>query len=195
MKTDEKSAKMIAQQFEAEQDHLNFLERILTKGEEPSRKREQVLAYCEKQGVNERTIWRELALFREAGAIGILFEKEPFLIFDYQDKKLRERILVLIKRLPQESLSDFRQLVTLTDRFLERVQFVCDFLLHLFLEREKGSYIEKVDTSKYTDFFVQKMFREIDVIDEIADLKAFQNLNDEYEQRLCDKLLDDELLE
>ena len=161
---------------------------------EPGSKRKEVLEDCATQAVEECRIWWKLALFREVGSTGLLFAKEPYRYFDLLDEKLREQILVGIKKLPQETLSDFRELTTFTGRFLDRVQFLCDAVLHLFLQREKGAYRESPDMSLYTDFFEHKIFRELMVIREIFDLHPFQSLNDKYESWLCDKVLDEEVL-
>lgn len=194
MKSATVSAKAIALRLETEQEDLNFFERLLAKPGEAEDKRKEVVNYCFQQSVAERTVWWKLALFREAGATGLLCEIQPYRYFDLLNEQVKEQILVGIKRLPQETLSDFRELVTFTGRFLERVQFLCDAVLHLFLQREKGAYRESPDMSLYTDFFDKKMFRELDVIHEITDRYPFRSLNDRYESWLCDKVLDEEVL-
>ncbi|MBA7548085.1 hypothetical protein ES705_40531 [subsurface metagenome] len=194
MKNTTDSTHAATQSYEEQRNGLNFFEKVLTEPGEPEDKRKEVLEYCSNQAVEERTIWRKLALFREMGSTEHLFEKEPYHYFDLIDEQVRERILVLIKKLPKETLSDFRELITFTDRFLERLQFLCDSLLHLFLEREKGAYRESWDMSVYTDFFDHKMFREFEMIHDITDRYLFRSLNDKYESWLCDKLLDEEVL-
>jgi len=190
--TGRQSAKAIAVRLETEQEDLNFFQRLLAKPGEAEEKRKEVLSYCRRQSVGEPTVWWKLALFREAGATGLLSEIQPYRHFDLVDEKLREQILVGIKRLPHEALGDFRELVTFTGRFLERVQFLCDAVLHLFLQREKGAYRESSDMSLYSDFFDQKIFRELDVIHAITDRYPFGSLNDRYEEWLCEKVLDEE---
>ncbi|NVM57196.1 MAG: hypothetical protein HWN51_03640 [Desulfobacterales bacterium] len=123
-----------------------------------------------------------------------MFEKEPYRYFDLLDEQVREHIIVLIKKLPLKTLSDFRELITFTDRFLDRVGFLCDLLLYFFLEKEKGAYRESENMSRYTDFFDNKLFRELEMIHEITDQHPFQSLNDKYESWLCDKVLDEEVL-
>ncbi len=194
MKSTTESAKAMALRLETEQEGLNFFQRLLAKPGEPEEKRKEVLNYCSEQSVEECKVWWKLALFREAGATGLLCEKEPYRYFDLLDEQVRERILAGIKKLPQETLGDFRELVTFTGRFLERVQFLCDALLYFFLEKEKGAYRESPDMSLYTDFFDHKIFRELDVIHAITDRYPFHSLNDQYESWLCDKVLDEEVL-
>ena len=194
MKSTADSTHAVTQSCEEARNSLNFFEKVLTEPGEPEDKRKEVLEYCSNHAIEERTIWRKLALFREIGSPEHLFEKEPYHYFDLIDEQVRERILVLIKKLPKETFSDFRELITFTDRFLERLQFLCDALLHLFLEREKGAYRESWDMSLYTDFFEQKIFREFEMIHEITDLYPFKSLNDKYESWLCDKVLDEEVL-
>jgi hypothetical protein len=186
------SAQAIAVRLEAQQEDLNFFQRLLAKPGDTEEKRRELLSYCRRQSVAEPTVWWKLALFREAGATGLLNEIQPYRYFDLTDERLREQILAGIKKLPRETLGDFRELVIFTGRFLERVRFLCDALLHLFLQREKGAYRESEDMSLYTDFFDQKIFRELDVIHEITDRYPFATLNDRYEQWLCDKVLDEE---
>lgn len=194
MKSTTDSAKTVTQSVEGQRNSLNFFEKLLTEPGEGEQKRKEILEYCSTQTVEERRIWWKLALFREVGSTGMLFEKEPFRYFDLLDEQVREQILVLIKKLPVKTLSDFRELITFTDRFLERVQFLCDALLYFFLEKEKGAYRESWDMSRYTEFFDHKMFRELQMINEIFDLHPFHSLNDKYESWLCDKVLDEELL-
>ncbi len=194
MKSTTDSRQTVTQSVEGQRNSLTFFEKILTEPGEPEEKRKEVLEYCSTQAVEERRIWWKLALFREVGSTEHLFEKEPHRYFDLLDEQVREQILVLIKKLPLKTLNDFRELITFTDRFLERVGFLCDVLLYFFLEKEKGAYRETWDMSLYTDFFDHKMFRELDMIHEITDLHSFQDLNKEYGSWLCDKILDEEVL-
>ena len=176
------------------QDHLNLLKKLIRREDRPERKRRQVLNYCQANFVSESKIWRELCLFRKDGPAGVLFGKEPLCVFDYADEKLRERILALINKLPVRTLSDFSELTILTDNFRDRVKFLSDLVLGLFLDRENGSGREPADTARYTAFFVQKMFTELDFIRETAGLLAIERVNTEYEDRLCDRFMDEEML-
>lgn len=123
-----------------------------------------------------------------------MFDKKPHQYFDLLDEDVREQILVLIKKLPLKTLSDFRELITFSERFIGRVQFLCDLLLYFFLEKEKGAYRERWDMSLYTDFFHNKMFREVEKINEITEIYPFEKLNDEYDLWLYEKFLDEEVL-
>lgn len=181
-------------QLEAMREDLDFFQRLLTKPEELIEKREALLSYCAEQLVSEREVWWSLALFRETGAEGLVHESPPDCFFDSLGNNLKRHILGGIPKLPLETLTDFRELVTFVSRFLDRVQFLCDFLLHLFVEREKGPYRDSQDMSGYADFFVQKMFREIDQIHEITNFNFFSDLNDLYEQWLDEKVADEEVL-
>ena len=194
MNGETKDAKAHALQLEGMREELEFFQRLLSKPEDLSKKRQALLSYCSRLSVGEREVWWNLALFRETGAGGLLYESPPDCYFDSLSNTLKRQILSGIKKIPLETLTDFRELITFTSRFLDRVQFLCDFLLHLFLQRENGCYRESQDMSDYTNFFVQKMFREIDRIHEITNLNLFTDLNDLYEQWLSDKVVDEELL-
>jgi len=182
------------QSYEGQRNSLIFFEKILSCPCEPEEKRRQVLEYCSSFSIQERTIWKKLALFREAGATDKLFKEDEFNYFEDTDEQIREQILVLIKKLPLETIKDFREIVSFTERFLDRVRFLCDALLHFFLEKEKGAYRETWDMSLYTDFFEHKMFRELDFIHEIINMHSFQNMNDKYGTWLWEKVLDEEVL-
>ncbi len=180
--------------LEAMREDLDFFQRLLTKPEELIEKRGALLNYCAEQLVSERQVWWSLALFRERGAAGFLHKCPPNCDFDLLRNNLKRQILGGIAKLPLETLTDFRELVTFVSRFLDRVQFLGDFLIHLFLDREKGPYRESQDMSGYIEFLVQKMFREIDTICEITNFNLFSTLNDRYAQWLEEKLADEEVL-
>ncbi len=182
------------QSYEGQHNSLLFFEKILSCSGKPEEKRRQVLEYCSFFGIQERTIWKKLAMFREVGATDKLFKEDEFNYFKDTDEQIREQILVLIKKLPLETIKDFKELVSFTEIFLDRVRFLCDSLLHFFLEKEKGAYRETWDMSLYTDFFEHKMFRELDFIHEIINMYSFESLNDKYGTWLWEKVLDEEVL-
>ncbi len=180
--------------LEAIEKEFELLHRLIFKAKDPSGKREALLSYCNERSVEEWEIWWKLAMFRESGAEGLLYESPPDFSFDSPRSNRRQQILERIWSIPLEALGDFRELIVFTSMFLDRVQFLCDFLLSLFLERESGFYRKSKDMSGYTDFFVQKMFQEIDKIDEITYLNLFDDLNYLYDQWLSDESADEEVL-
>ena len=182
------------QSYEGQSNSLIFFEKILNCRCEPEEKRRQVLEYCSSFSIQERSMWKKLALFREAGATDKLFKEEEFNYFEDTDEQIREQILILIKKLPLKTIKDFRELVSFTERFLDRVKFLCDALLHFFLEKEKGAYRETWDMSLYTDFFEHKMFRELDFIHGLINMYSFHEVNKKYGAWLWDKVLDEEVL-
>lgn len=109
-------------------------------------------------------------------------------------EKLQERIRLLIGRLPAESLEDFCGLVAFTQTFLRRVEFVCDLVVYLFAEREKGLESEGIEGGLYLRFFSQKLMWELDVLGRIAERHPLSVLADEYLDWLTDRILDGEVL-
>lgn len=107
---------------------------------------------------------------------------------------MRERILTLIDKLPEDTQADFRGLLDFTDLFQDRMLFLCDLILYLFLEREKGSFKSSEDILKYLDFFHQKLFREFEFIQEITQPGSVKNFILEYTGWLADRFLDMEAL-
>jgi hypothetical protein len=153
----------------------------------------RILADCHRCGMSERELWQKLSLYRKEGVVS---EKGtyPLELDGACDEKLRQRILTLIGKLPHESLDEFRGLVALTANFLKRVEFVCDLVVYLFAEREKGMEREETDRRVYTEFFVQKLMWELEMIRELGDANALEKLNGEYVGWLSDRILDGEVL-
>ena len=114
--------------------------------------------------------------------------------FDSKIKKMRERIILLIDKLPKNTQADFRNLLDFTDLFQDRMMFLSDLLLYLFLEREKGSFKSSEDTLKYLDFFHQKLFREFEFIQEIIQIGSLKSFTLEYTGWIADKFMDMEAL-
>jgi hypothetical protein len=73
MKNTTDSTHAATQSYEEQRNGLNFFEKVLTEPGEPEDKRKEVLEYCSNQAVEERTIWRKLALFREMGSTEHLY--------------------------------------------------------------------------------------------------------------------------
>jgi hypothetical protein len=153
----------------------------------------RILADCHRCRMSERELWQKLSLYRKEGVVS---EKGtyPLELDGACDEKLRQRILTLIGKLPHESLDEFRGLVALTANFLKRVEFVCDLVVYLFAEREKGMEREEADRRVYTEFFVQKLMWELEMIRELGDANALEKLNGEYVGWLSDRILDGEVL-
>jgi hypothetical protein len=153
----------------------------------------RILSDCHRCGMSERELWQKLALYRKEG---VLSEKGsyPLELDGACDEKLRQRVLTLIGKLPHESLDEFRGLVALTGNFLKRAEFVCDLVVYLFAEREKGMEREEADRRVYTEFFVQKLMWELEMIRELGDANALEKLNGEYVGWLSDRILDGEVL-
>jgi hypothetical protein len=109
-------------------------------------------------------------------------------------QQLRQRVRLLIGRLPAESLEEFSGLVAFTETFVSRVQFVCDLVVDLFAEREKGLEPEGTEGRRYVEFCVQKRMWELDVVSRIAAEQPLSELEGEYLDWLTDRILDGEVL-
>ncbi len=152
---------------------------------------QQILA--EQPRLDERELWRALAAYRQSGSprAGSLIGAQLSSTHWHQ---LRERVRLLIGRLPVESLQDFTGLVAFTQTFLSRLQFVCDLVVYLFAEREKGLQPEGTEGRRYVEFFVQKLMWELDVVSRIAAEQPLCELEGEYFDWLTDRILDGEVL-
>ena len=174
---------------------LKLFNEILEGQSDASQKREQLLEYCRTQELEESSMWERLALYRQHGPDGLLPSKEQYCLFEYQQQRLRQRILELIGKLPGATLDDFTALLSFRKQFLERLEYVSELLLYFFLEREKGLCRESEDSSVYTTYFNHKLFREFNVINEIINASTgIKALQAEYESRLLDQALDEEVV-
>lgn len=154
----------------------------------------EMLEHCQAQRISERQLWRMLALYRADGSLSTAQLLPSQELACCHDEKLRRRILALIGRLPAERLDDFAGLVAFTSTFAARVQFVCDLLVYLFAEREKGGEGPQSDGRLYTEFFAGKLMWELDVVRRIAEQRPLAELADEYFDWLTDRILDGEVL-
>jgi hypothetical protein len=155
---------------------------------------DQVLQHCRAQRISEREFWRLFALYRADGTLSgaaVAWGQE---FARCEDEKLRKRILELIGRLPRESLEDFAGLVAFTSIFAARVQFLCDLLVYLFAEREKGGEGHQSEGRLYTEFFAAKLMWELDVMRRIGEQYPPADLADQYLDWLTDRILDGEVL-
>lgn len=172
---------------------LKLLEGIVDGQDEASQKRRRLMEYCRSRGVEESSMWAKLALYRQRGPAEVFFFVEQVSLFGDKQQKLRQRIVELIGKLPRTTLEDFRALLCFRKYFLERLEYVSELLVYFFLEREKGLWRELHDSSVYTTYFNQKLFREVNVINEIiADEAGIGTVRDEYESWLLDQALDEE---
>jgi hypothetical protein len=147
----------------------------------------------EQPGLSERELWRALAAYRRTGgALSPRLLSAEFVASDRQ--KLRERVRLLIGRLPVDSLQEFSGLVAFTETFVSRVQFVCDLVVYLFVEREKGLQSEGTEGRRYVQFFVEKLMWELEVVSRIAEQQPLSALEGEYLSWLTDRILDGEVL-
>lgn len=147
----------------------------------------------EQPALKERELWRALVAYRLSGRPrGERLICAQLSSADRQ--KLCERVRLLIGRLPAESLQDFSGLVAFTETFLSRVQFLCDLVVYLFAEREKGLHPEATEGRRYIQFFVQKLMWELDVVSRIAEEQPLSALQGEYLDWLTDRILDGEVL-
>ncbi len=147
----------------------------------------------QQPGLDEKELWRALAAYRQSGRphgaslIGAQLSAE-------HRQKLCERVRFLIGKLPEGSLEEFSGLVAFTETFLSRLQFVCDLVVYLFAEREKGLQPEGTEGRRYVEFFVQKLMWELDVVSRIAEEQPLSALEGEYMEWLVDRILDGEVL-
>lgn len=172
---------------------LNLLECILEGREQAWQKRRRLLKYCRSRRLEESSMWDKLALYKQGGAGDVLFTMERVGLFADKQPRLRQRIVELIGRLPQETVEDFKAVLDFRNYFLERLEYISELLVYFFLEREKGLWRESEDSSVYGNYFNHKLFREFNTINEVtSDSPGVKGLRSGYESWLLDQALDEE---
>lgn len=189
MKQEQRSIDSIKQKWESSTTQIEYLEKALHSG----KIRNTLLEFYKTHHYGERLMWHDLALFREAGAIAIIAGNTPHTLFDLKEGRLRARIFSLIRKLPYSSLPDFREFVILTARLIERISFLCTMTIIQFLEREKGLVRESNDIRVYTEYFTNKLFWEMEVLNDLKDEKYMKDFCTKYEEWLCEKVLTEEI--
>jgi len=190
MKQEQSYIDSIKTKWEESTTHIEYLKAALQGGEV----RNNLLELYKTHPYGERILWHDLALFREVGPIAIIAGSTPHTLFDLKEGRLRARIFSLIRKLPNKSLSDFREFVIMTARLLERVSYLCTIATIQFLEREKGLMRESDDIRVYTDYFTNKLFWETEVLYDLRHEKYMKDFCAKYEDWLYDKVLTEEVV-
>jgi len=184
----------VVKSLQEEQDCTAFVRDLLDGAAVNQTEYLGILQDCDRLGVSERELWQRMALYLRKGVIreGGKTSEE---LDDGCGEKMRRRILTLISRLPYKSLEEFRGLIAFTNSFLQRAAYLCDLLVYLFAEREKGLMDnQEIDTRLYTDFFVDKLLWELEKIRQFGEQTSFQELDAHYVDWLTDRILDGEVL-
>jgi hypothetical protein len=179
---------------EEEQDCAEFLRDLLNLPALSAEEYRGILADCDRRGLSEREVWDRMALYLKKG---VTRESgwQPLELGDGPGERVRKRILSLIGLVPVEKLDELRGLIAFTTSFLKRTAFICDLLVYLFAEREKGLVDPHgTDTRAYTDFFAGKLFWELEKIRQLGDETSLRELDQVYLEWLADRILDGEVL-
>jgi hypothetical protein len=165
--------------------------------DEPGSMRQRLLCYCRRYRISERAGWREIAAFDVKGLerlVGAAHMRRPQL-FDGVDRRLREAIVRLTVQLSRDTFDDFAALLNLLERFIERIRFLSDLVVHVFLERERGNSGSEPDAESYLCWYTNKLFREVDVIAQAAKEEEFLDaISARYWDWASEKLLDEEAI-
>jgi len=170
-----------------------LLPRMLERGRELAGLDVEVLQCCNRQGISEQRLWHGLAIYRQSGSLDC--PELPWADLTLSSRrKLRRRIAGLIGELPPESLQQFRALVQLSATVADRAQFVCDLVVYLYLEREKGHRWTGSDGRMYAEFFAGKLMWELEMMRQLAEQHPLVHLAEEFGLWLSDRILDGEVL-
>jgi hypothetical protein len=180
--------------LEEEQDCTEFVRDLLDGAAVSEKEYLAILQDCDRLELSERELWQKMALYLRKG-VSREQASARLELDDSGGQRMRKRILTLIGRLPYESLEEFRGLIAFTNSCLQRAAYLCDLLVYLFAEREKGLMDnQEIDTQLYTDFFVDKLLWELEKIRQFGEQTSFKELDEHYVDWLTDRILDGEVL-
>jgi len=176
-------------------DREEFFADILESGPPGEAEYHGIEEECRRQGLNRWQLWEGLAVWEDpTRSLTALGGGMP--IGEAEQERMRRRILGLIGRLPRGSKKEFAALVRLMSCVQQRVEFLCEMMVYLFAEREKGREEEgeEVEAKRYTEFFCDKLMWELAKIQDLGQLRSLAAVEQEYRDWLVDLLMSGEVL-
>ncbi len=111
--------------------------------------RKAVVEHCRNYSVPERTFWYYLARYVEQRTFNL--DDRPDAFFQGSDEYLRQQILLLIPRIPRRAFAQCKKILYFTSSFLDRMTYLCDWLLSSFLEKTLEQDHSPVDDEALLD--------------------------------------------
>ena len=111
--------------------------------------RKAVVEHCRNYSVPERTFWYYLARYVEQRTFNL--NDRPDALFQASDEYLRQQILLLIPRIPHRAFAECKKILYFTSGFLDRMTYLCDWLLSSFLEKTLEQDHSPVDEETLLD--------------------------------------------
>ena len=111
--------------------------------------RKAVVEHCRNYSVPERTFWYYLARYVEQRTFNL--DDRPDALFQASDEYLRQQILLLIPRIPHRAFAECKKILYFTSGFLDRMTYLCDWLLSSFLEKTLEQDHSPVDEETLLD--------------------------------------------
>jgi hypothetical protein len=112
---------------------LQLLKSIDTSQGDRKNARKAIFEYCRTYGIAERTFWYYLVRYVEQQALNL--DERPDAPFHVCDEYFREQIPSRIPRIPHRRCAQFKKLLCFTSSFLDRMNYLFDWLLNAFLEK------------------------------------------------------------
>ena len=148
-------------------------------------KREAVLQYCKRYELWERTVWYYLTCYQENRRVSL--DEIPGSLFAADDEFLRQNILSYLPKLRQEALPDFKALLRFTGSFLDRMTYLCDWVLCSFLEKTQEQ--DSCSSAVYcADQLVEKLDRELLALCESVIINTIGVIEHSYETWLMEQV-------
>ena len=166
-------------------DCIRLADTIAQKHTDGKAKREAVLQYCKNYAQWERTVWYHLACYQENRWVKM--DEIPGSMFSSDDVCLRENILTYLPKLRQEAASDFKTLLRFTGSFLDRMTYLCDWVLSSFLEKTQEQ--DSCTSAVYcADQLVEKLDKELLALCESVIINTIGVIEHSYETWLMEQV-------
>ena len=171
------------------EQQLLLIHRILTEPTPPPRRRDWLLEYCRHSGADERALWRALAGYRSRDARALLAcDHTRGSIFSRQTALVREHILSRLIDTPSCVLYEFSELSELLQLIGDRLLFLCDWVLELFLTPDPWLPLDSHHLEVACEVLLQKLAEEVERLRELHAQRprlSLAELTSEYRDWLC----------
>lgn len=152
------------------EEQVLLMRRMLSETAPPVRRRGWLLEHCRRTGADERQGWRALARYRQAGAPALLASAlSRSTIFDRHTEYAREAILSLLIDAPPCVLSEFQELAELLELIADRLRFLCEWALEVFLDPAPGRHGGAYEQDLAIEALLRKLAEEVERLRELFD--------------------------
>ena len=154
--------------YEELKQTLQVIYRLLQEPETSAQQRAWVLQHCRRTAQSEQQLWHALARYREEGPAAVLDDGAARTVFAPQMPLVREKLLRQLIATPRAVVGEFRQLLRFTQELTDRIRFLCDWMLALFVQQDP--WLDAYEATQALEVLLHKLTEQLEVLDEIIHL-------------------------